>query len=496
MPSSLIQKVGSSSRARAIESRRLLEKALAKTEPKIAYSIKEAIKKSTGFSKSGMDNLTRLIEAHDYDAVNTILSGRITEALSAPVLHPAAKRLVPKSLTVKSTESAVNTAFAQYKAAAEAFYSGQKIAYTEEQLLRFNDMLSGLANNLDSDTKFAFVFDKKGRVVGGITYAKEADGSVKIYQLFSNTKGVGSGLVGQVIRENPTSVIRLTSADNARSFYEAMGATPVGRRDFEFTPIAIDQAVTEAYIAGGSAGVAQIPKAKIIASLDLTNPQAVEYLRTTLPTRIVEITEQTREAVRAILHTGFVEGIPAPKMARVIRNSVGLTTKQAQAVYNFRRQLETGMIGNGKAPWDRRLSASERAQARNMFYQASEGKPAPVKQIDAIVDRYHESLVNRRSRNIARTESTRAFGAGKTAIWDEATRRGYLDPSTTRRRWIITPDERLREEHAAVPGMNKNGVGLNEPFMTPIGPVMGPRESGDPGFDVNCRCDVYLEIDE
>ena len=42
--------------------------------------------------------------------------------------------------------------------------------------------------------------------------------------------------------------------------------------------------------------------------------------------------------------------------------------------------------------------------------------------------------------------------------------------------------------------MNKEGVGLDEPFNTPIGPVMGPGKSGNPAFDINERCDTYLEF--
>jgi hypothetical protein len=59
-------------------------------------------------------------------------------------------------------------------------------------------------------------------------------------------------------------------------------------------------------------------------------------------------------------------------------------------------------------------------------------------------------------------------------------------PATARRVWIVTPDARLRPEHAAIPRMNPDGVGLDEPFRTPDGDFLNPP------IDPNCRCGVGL----
>ncbi len=257
------------------------------------------------------------------------------------------------------------------------------------------------------------------------------------------------------------------------------------------------QEVTAALEAGGTAGQLQMgpEQARIMASLDLTNPQAVRFLRETLPMTIREITDESVLAVQNALLRGFEEGRPAVQIARDVRDSIGLTRAQSQAVTNFRRELETGQLV-GKPPSTRRLSGAEQARAGSLFRQAAAGNPASQADIDAIVNRYHDSLLNRRARNIARTESTKAFGEGQAELWRQAVDRGLLDPLTTRRKWLVTPDERLREEHAAVPLMNLNGVRLNEPFDTPVGPVMAPRTSGIASFDVNCRCTLILEFDE
>lgn len=263
------------------------------------------------------------------------------------------------------------------------------------------------------------------------------------------------------------------------------------------TPSVMEE-LTTALRQGGVTGQRQLgPRGMIMGALDLANPEAARYVSQTLPTLIKEVSDAQRSAVRSALNRGFVEGRPSRLIAREIRDSVGLTDAMEGYVANFRRSLETGRLAtNVTPPWERRLSAVERNTARQFFDAARSGTPVPQHQIDRIVQRYHESLVNRRAQNIARTEVTRAHGAGQEALWSQAREAGLLNPAKTRRFWITTPDERLREDHAAVPEMNPNGVGLDEPFETPIGPVMNPRESGDAGFDVNCRCTVALEISD
>ena len=245
---------------------------------------------------------------------------------------------------------------------------------------------------------------------------------------------------------------------------------------------AVDE-LTEALREGSAAGMRQMPRqAALAASLDLTNPEAVRYLREHVPALVTNVSDEAREAVRQAVLRGFEEGRPPLAIAREVKESVGLTRPQQRFVANFRRQLETGNMGAGTAPWDRRLSATERQQARSIFAVGGEESA----RVNALVDRYAESLLNRRSQDIARTEIHRAFVEGQTELWRQAEDQGLMDRRTVRRVWIVTPDDRLRPDHAAVPGMNPDGVGLDQPFDTPVGPVMAPGESGDGSFDINC----------
>ena len=232
--------------------------------------------------------------------------------------------------------------------------------------------------------------------------------------------------------------------------------------------------------------------ASLVGDLDLRSPAAEAYLRERLPDRLVGVGLESQEAVQRALIRGMEEGRDGLAIAREVREVVGLTGEMEGYVANLRRQLETGEVAGQTPPWMRRLSAAEQAQARRLFRETV-SSPA---EIDALVERYSESLRNRRAQNIARNEIHDAYIHGQQATWEQAASDGFLEPDRTRRQWLPVGDERTRDEHAQVPGLNPGGVALGEPFKIPGGVAMGPGQSGRPSFDINCRCTVVLEIED
>lgn len=220
---------------------------------------------------------------------------------------------------------------------------------------------------------------------------------------------------------------------------------------------------------------------------DMLNPRAVAFIDRYDARLIREVTDTTRKGVLSVVRSRMLEGRAPIQQARIIRETVGLTEKQSGAVVNFRRQLE-GQTNtpDGKsmqAAGRRRLSAPERAQAARQIRQGGMSQ----KQINGLVDTYRKRLVNLRANNISRTETSRAVHEGQLELWKQAQEQGLL-PVDTKRKWIVTHDDRLRETHRAVPGMNEGGVALDQPFRTPFGPVMGPP------LEPNCRCNVVLAV--
>lgn len=228
----------------------------------------------------------------------------------------------------------------------------------------------------------------------------------------------------------------------------------------------------------------------IISSLNLTNPATLEYLNDYLPTLVEQLDQSQMEAVTQAIQNGFSQGNPIPEIAKDIRNSVGLTSTQQSYVDNFRTQLETGDLNGQTAPWDRRLSGPAQQQAQSEF----DSEDTDTDAIDGLVDTYQTSLINRRAQNIAITEVHNASIIGQRDIWNQAEDIGLIDDSTTLRHWIFTHDDRVRDSHANIDELNPDGVGLDEPFDTDIGPVTDPGQSGDPSFDINCRCVVALSF--
>ncbi len=90
---------------------------------------------------------------------------------------------------------------------------------------------------------------------------------------------------------------------------------------------------------------------------------------------------------------------------------------------------------------------------------------------------------------IARTETLRATGMASQIGYDEARDKGV----NVREVWDATLDDRTRPDHAAADGTVKdNESGL---FSVPWGEVPGPRRSGIPGQDINCRCEPVGEVE-
>jgi hypothetical protein len=73
--------------------------------------------------------------------------------------------------------------------------------------------------------------------------------------------------------------------------------------------------------------------------------------------------------------------------------------------------------------------------------------------------------------------------------------KGQIDARQVRRTWIHTGDAHVRNAHLQIPAMNPKGVGQNETFSSPLGPILYP---GDPSAlaanTIQCRCAVFARI--
>ena len=196
---------------------------------------------------------------------------------------------------------------------------------------------------------------------------------------------------------------------------------------------------------------------QITVEFGVVIPEALPAIETYTGTQIQGIGETTLKNVRAVIRSGFEEGRSTAQMRRDLEAFVGLARRQTEALETLRQRLLD--------------SGTTRAQAQ------------------AQVDRAARRALRLRVQNIARTESIAAASIGQQALWETARRQGILEPAHFRRHWLVTPDDHLCQTVCApIPRLNPGGVRLDQPFQTPVGPVMYPPAHP------SCRCAVHGRV--
>lgn len=202
----------------------------------------------------------------------------------------------------------------------------------------------------------------------------------------------------------------------------------------------------------------------LTARFDMDLPRAVQHLNAYQFELIQGIDAATRILLQDILGLAFTNpvgaaaiGIPVgnPRQtARTIQQFIGITERQAGTLGRFVEQL-------------RENGASEDL-------------------IDKRRELYLKRMKRSRATTIARTETIRAASVGQQELWRQAADQGFLDANVARRIWFVTPDDDLCPICRPIPRMNPRGVALDQPFATPVGPVMFPP------VHQNCRCAVSI----
>lgn len=161
---------------------------------------------------------------------------------------------------------------------------------------------------------------------------------------------------------------------------------------------------------------------------------------------VTGVTEETRRAIRQVVVESFTAGITPRETAARVREIVGLTPRQSQAVITRRSAL-----------------------LREGHSQAEAGRRAR---------RYAERLLGRRAETIARTEIMRAANAGQRASWAAAVETGHMS-ARSEKVWIVAPDDRLCPYCEPLEGAR---TPLDGKFDTSLGLLDGPP------LHPNCRC--------
>jgi hypothetical protein len=217
-------------------------------------------------------------------------------------------------------------------------------------------------------------------------------------------------------------------------------------------PLLLRQAVQQAQAAVGPL-LQRALGVELSVQFGVVNEASLQWIAEYAGAQIRDVSATTRQAVREALERQFTAGRSVTQVMADLTAHVGLAPRQTLALERLRAKL------------------------------LADGLPAGT--VARTLDVAARRAVQLRTEVLARTEALTASMAGQDQLWRTAADQGLLDRERFRRFWFVTSgDERLCPTCRAIPGLNPQGVRLDEPFATPVGPVMFP-----PAHPL-CRCAV------
>ena len=184
-------------------------------------------------------------------------------------------------------------------------------------------------------------------------------------------------------------------------------------------------------------------------SFTMPNPAAEAWVLSWSANEIREITDQDMEMVRSIIANGMHQKLTYKKIAENLRQVIGLTGRQSQAVVNYRKALEDS------------------------------GKKSEL--IDILVERYSNRMRKYRAETIALTESHTAVEEAWSDSVTAAVRQGVISPTEYELYWLVASDERLCPQCMALAG------------ATSPPDVQLFKGHGIPPLHPRCRCVTILQ---
>jgi len=210
--------------------------------------------------------------------------------------------------------------------------------------------------------------------------------------------------------------------------------------------------LAETFLVGAKVGAEQagLPTRAPHPVFNVVNPEAVSWAHLHAGEMMVDVSLATVAGVRAAVATGLELGWAPAKLARLIRETVGLTDRQATSVVRFAERL-----------------AKDGALSDDALFARTE--------------RYASAQRRLRSITIARTELANAASAGQQRLWDVGVKEGAISKEKMVKTWIVTLDESLE---ARCEALGHETVSIDGEFSN--------GKQGPPDHP-NCRCATGLQ---
>jgi hypothetical protein len=299
-------------------------------------------------------------------------------------------------------------------------------------------------------------------------------------------------------------VIAAIEAGDVEAAFRALGFSEAALRP-------ITAALERSFETGGVMTGRTFPKylrtssGKAVFRFDVRNSRAEAWLRDRSSSLVTRLSEDARVNVRNVLRDGMERGVNPRNVAldmvgRISPNGkrvggiIGLNQQQERWVRSARAKLQT--LDADYFNMELRDKRFDNTVTRAI----RDGKPLDAETIDRLVTRYKDNALRHRGEMIARTEAIQSLNRSEWEATKQAVDLGAVGDDAVTRHWDSAGDKRVRFSHSAMDHKyDKNGVGLDEPFISPSGARMmfpGDVSLGAPADEVvACRCRVRTRID-
>lgn len=273
-----------------------------------------------------------------------------------------------------------------------------------------------------------------------------------------------------------------------------------------FAPL--DDAVRNAFIRGAAYQINTLPPTiptsgggPLIVRFQGQTPRAEAIVADLGGSLIVEITDDQRALVTQVVRDGIANGRGADQVALDLVGRTGASGRREGGLIGLTSR-EAGYVMGARADLDNLDASYFNRQARDKSFDATvrkaieSGKPLARADVERILARYSDRLLQRRGHRIARTETIGAMNAGRREAVQQMIDSGKIPASAVKRIWDATGDARTRLDHLT---MEEQTVAWGVPFIAPDGSrLMGPADQslGAAAAQViNCRCHERYDID-
>lgn len=199
------------------------------------------------------------------------------------------------------------------------------------------------------------------------------------------------------------------------------------------------------------------------SSFDQAAGSATESMRRAQSRLVRGFMEEQRRATRLAMSDPAYQMATPTEQARIVIDSIGLTSHQQATVNNYRRTL----VEAGK----------------------------PKRQVLRQSEDHRKKLILQRAKRVAQQEALRAVHEGIEEAYAQAVNAGEINPNELNRTWVTRRDPDVRHSHQSMHGQKRP---FGQSFTSGRGSSL--RFPADPNAPIeeiaHCRCVLSHELNE